>query len=218
VGFQAIDTDIRCAIDAFQQHCTAVTDIVIWGLCDAATAALSYAPGDTRVKGLVLVNPWVYSKQGAAKAYFKHYYMERFFSRAFWKKVLRGEFNPMKSATSALEMAGSALDRVPDNRPDQSQNLQPASSPVERSGDLPAQFTLNLQKYTGKALLVLSGSDLTAAEFTDVVNSNRKLRKLLDGSAVTMEVLQGADHTFSAAQWRLKAERISVDWLGSLSR
>jgi hypothetical protein len=31
-------------------------------------------------------------------------------------------------------------------------------------------------------------------------------------------VLQGADHTFSAADWRIKIERISVDMLGSLSR
>jgi exosortase A-associated hydrolase 2 len=67
LGFQGIDVDIRCAIDTFQYHCNAVTDIVIWGLCDAATAAISYAPRDARVKGLVLVNPWVYSKQGAAR-------------------------------------------------------------------------------------------------------------------------------------------------------
>jgi hypothetical protein len=185
-------------------------------LCDAATAAISYAPGDARVKGLVLVNPWVYSKQGAAKAFFKHYYLERFFSRAFWKKVLRGEFNPLKSATSALEMAGSALDAAPDNSTEESQDVQSTSSSMEESGDLPAQFTHNLQKFSGQVLLVLSGNDLTAAEFTDAVKSNRKLRKLLDSSAVRTEVLQGADHTFSAAECRLEVERISVDWLGSL--
>ena len=216
LGFQSVDTDIHCAIDAFQHHYTAVTDIVIWGLCDAATAAISYAPGDYRVKGLVLVNPWVYSKQGAAKAYLKHYYLARLFSGAFWKKVLRGEFNPLQSASSALEIAGSALDAVPDDPLGENQNLQPASSPIEESGDLPTQFTHNLQNFSGEVLLVLSGNDLTAAEFKDVVKSNRKLRKLLDSSVVRMEVLQGADHTFSTADWRIKVEQISVDWLGSL--
>src|SRR5450830_826016 len=56
-SFEDVDEDLRCAIDAFQQAVPAVRELVIWGLCDAASAALFYAHTDPRVCGLVLLNP-----------------------------------------------------------------------------------------------------------------------------------------------------------------
>ena len=77
--FEDIEEDLQCAIDKFMEEIPGLDEVVIWGLCDAASAALFYAHRDPRVTGLVLLNPWVRSEQGEAKAYLKHYYLARFF-------------------------------------------------------------------------------------------------------------------------------------------
>src|SRR6185436_8530568 len=67
--FERVEDDIRCAIDRFFQSVPTLKEVVVWGLCDAASAALFYAHRDSRVSGLVLVNPWVHTEQGAARTY-----------------------------------------------------------------------------------------------------------------------------------------------------
>ena len=58
-GFEGIDEDIRAAIDAFCTEAPEVEQVVLWGLCDAASAAAFYGHRDDRVAGMVLVKPWV---------------------------------------------------------------------------------------------------------------------------------------------------------------
>ena len=108
-GFEHVDPDVRCAIDAFQAVNPEIEDIVIWGLCDAASAAVFYAAKDPRVKGLILANPWVYSTQGSAKAYLKHYYVRRFFQRDFWGKVVSGNYKLTESFKSGWALVDRAL-------------------------------------------------------------------------------------------------------------
>ena len=108
VGFADIGADIRSAIDALQAECPQIKRVVLWGLCDAATAAVFYAPTDARVVGLVLANPWVYSPEGQAKAFLKHYYLQRLLSRDFWGKVFAGRFDLRGSIRSALGLVRTA--------------------------------------------------------------------------------------------------------------
>ena len=77
-----------------------LSGVVLWGLCDAASAALLYGPSDDRVKGLVILNPWVRSEAGQARAYLKHYYLTRLFDKNLWKKIFRGEFQSGKAIKS----------------------------------------------------------------------------------------------------------------------
>src|SRR5438067_4982461 len=72
--FESIQEDIRAALDAFQQAVPGLRDVVLWGLCDGASAAAMYAPGDARVRGLVLLNPWVRTDDGVARTTLKHHY------------------------------------------------------------------------------------------------------------------------------------------------
>lgn len=90
--FDTLQDDIGAAIQVFQQHCPSVKRIVLWGLCDAASASLLYwgATEDTRISGLVLLNPWVRSETTLAKAHIKHYYGRRLFQAEFWQKLLSG--------------------------------------------------------------------------------------------------------------------------------
>jgi pimeloyl-ACP methyl ester carboxylesterase len=80
-GFEHIAPDITAAIALLQTRAPGVREIVLWGLCDAASAALMYAPGDARVTGLVLANPWVRTQTSEAQAYLRHYYGARVLSR-----------------------------------------------------------------------------------------------------------------------------------------
>src|SRR4030095_1965420 len=58
--FENVRSDIRCAVNAMCDVLPGMKDVVIWGLCDAASAALLYAHQDARVSGVVLLNPWVH--------------------------------------------------------------------------------------------------------------------------------------------------------------
>jgi exosortase A-associated hydrolase 1/exosortase A-associated hydrolase 2 len=214
-GFQGVNQDIQCAIDTFQRECSAVSDIVIWGLCDAATAAVFYAHRDPRVKALVLVNPWVYSTQGAAKAYLKHYYLRRFFSTAFWKKVLRGEFKPVESASSAAKMVESAMDNN-SGGDSAASDVVDGAVPAEESDDLVARFSSGLGQFPGNILFVFSGNDLTAAEFKGAAESNRSLRRLMSAKRVHCETVQDADHTFARREWSAAVELLTAQMVREL--
>jgi exosortase A-associated hydrolase 1 len=55
--FYDVADDIAAAIEALQQTCSSVRRIVLWGLYDAASAALLYVQvtGDSRIAGLALL-------------------------------------------------------------------------------------------------------------------------------------------------------------------
>jgi exosortase A-associated hydrolase 1/exosortase A-associated hydrolase 2 len=219
VGFEGIDADIRSAIDEFQHACESVVDIVIWGLCDAATAAVFYAHKDERVSGLVLCNPWVFSTGGAAKAYLRHYYLARIFSKGFWGKIFAGKFDPIASMHSLAALIREAI-WVSKEQCAVAKEAEPGGEiKVEGAGaekDLGHQFYQAIEKTRAKILLILSDNDLTAAEFRDVAKSHPHLGKLLQERAVRREEIVDADHTFSTKSARQKVEQVTSDWCRSL--
>ena len=109
--FEDIDPDIHAAIDAFVQQVPSIERIVLWGLCDAASAACLYAPTDPRVTGLVLANPWVHTEATQAETYLRHYYVRRITEPAFWKKILSGKFSLTESARSFQKLVQASVSR-----------------------------------------------------------------------------------------------------------
>ncbi len=87
--FDQVSSDIRAAIDCFVAQAS-LDYVVLWGLCDAASACLIYGYRDDRVKSMILLNPWIRTDAGLAKAYVQHYYFARITTAAFWKKLLSG--------------------------------------------------------------------------------------------------------------------------------
>ena len=218
-GYTDIHTDIAGAIDAFQRAIPGLMEVVMWGLCDAATASVFYASGDERVKGLVLVNPWVYSPQGAAKAYLKHYYLDRLLSKGFWRKVLKGEYNPFSSASSLIGVAVTASKSEPAKQAlNSGEDPQTPSMPGQATGNLVQRFSDGLNQFKGPVLLILSGNDLTAAEFSDAANGHRKLGKQLARTNLCLQSIPEADHTFSTKEWRENVEQLTIDWCRSFAR
>lgn len=214
--FEDVEDDLRCAIDKFLVEAPLVKELVIWGLCDAASAAIFYAHQDPRITGLVLLNPWVRTEAGAAKAYLKHYYVSRLFDPQLWSKIGRGQLNLKTTARSVLGLAGEVF--AGRKKPPASASADVYSPSDSTSCDLaplPNRMLEGFSRFRGKVLLILSGNDLTAQEFSDLVKGSREWRKLLSASRVTRFNLPEANHTFSRREWRDQVAVWTKDWICS---
>ncbi len=193
--FESVNEDIGCAIDRLVAGVPALNEVVIWGLCDAASAALFYAHRDPRVSGVVLVNPWVRTQQGLAQAHLRHYYGARLLEAGFWKKLLSGQFNPNRSFASLRTF------------------LTDAARPSSEKAPLPERMEDGLLRFRGRVLLILSGKDLTADEFRGVVSRSERWKRLLQDARVTQRELPDANHTFSRREWADQVARWTADWV-----
>jgi len=197
--FENVEDDVRYAIDRLFAEIPSLSELVILGLCDAASAALFYAYQDRRVTGLVLLNPWVRTEEGSARVYLKHYYTSRIFERELWRKIWSGNFNYAAAIRSLFRTIGAALTErkeidSPAGKSDCKNNCHPAP--------LPERMFQGLERFQGKVLLILSVNDLTAQEFSDLVKGSRKWKKLLASRRFSRFSLLGANHTFSRREWR----------------
>jgi exosortase A-associated hydrolase 1 len=199
--FEAIQDDIRAAVDAFIAAVPDVREVVLWGLCDGASAAAMYAPGDARVRGLVLLNPWVRTDDGVARTTLKHHYRDRLRDPEFWRKLARGRFDVAGSVKSMLGLVRAAFARRP--------AADGASAP------LPERMRQGLHAFTGRTLLVIGGADLTGREFCDVAGSTPAWKRLAAAPQVTWRRLDDADHTFSRRAWRDQVAAWTHDWVVS---
>ena len=219
ITFEDIETDIRGAIDTFFAQVPSLREVVLWGLCDAASAALMYAHRDRRVSGVVLLNPWVRTEQGIARAYLKHYYVTRLFDPELWRKIRAGEFSVTAAAKSLLQAVGTGLGLT--------KSFGPAADPAAGSrapdtgqsaaskAPLPERMLTGLNLYDGRLMIVLSGDDLTAREFKDLATTERPWRKSLRAARVTIHELPAANHTFARRAWRDQVATWTAEWVKS---
>lgn len=210
-SFEQALPDVGAAIGAFMERLPGLERVVLWGLCDAASIACLYAPMDSRVAGLVLVNPWVRTEATAAATYLKHYYVRRLWDREFWMKLARGEWRPTESLGAFARLVGKALrPRGQDGEDGASQAT--ASGP----GSLPDRMAAGLARFRGPVLFVLSGNDYTAKEFMDVARASKRWITALAGCKVAWKELPEADHTFSTAAHRDQVAAWTLAWVQAL--
>ena len=209
--FEEVQTDLRCAMDKFFAEAPFLREVVILGLCDAASAALFYAYQDSRVTGLVLLNPWIRTEEGSAQAYLQHYYAARLFQRELWRKIWRGDFDFL-GAVRSLSKTIQAASPLKRNR-----GAAPTGTVHASRGltSLPERMFYGLDRFTGRVLLILSGNDLTAREFQDVIEGSRQWQKLIRPPRVSRHALPAASHTFSRREWRDQIGKWTTEWMHS---
>ncbi|WP_222937539.1 hydrolase 1, exosortase A system-associated [Spartinivicinus ruber] len=210
-GFETINDDIKAAIDEFFKQQPKLQHVVLWGLCDAASAALFYSWRDPRVKGLVLANPWVRSDVGLAQVYVKSYYWSRLLDKNFWRKVFRGQLKITKVATDFHQNITKLLSNRKSAKKVDLANT--TSNELAEPTHFIERMHYGWDKFSGKTLLLLSGNDLTAAEFIQLTNSQPQWRQLLKKLTVTQWHCAEANHTFSTARWRKQVEQQTVNWI-----
>lgn len=211
-GFEQIDADIAAAVDAFFTQVPGLRDVVIWGLCDAASAALFYAWRDPRIAGLVLLNPWLRTEAGQALAYLRHYYLARLVNLDLWRKIGRGEFSLATALRSLLALVGQVW-RGGRDSPPVTATATEIQTPEPNQPPLPERMAEGLRHFNGRVLLILSGDDLTAAEFRDTTKASRRWRRLLAQPQVTIREFPAANHTFSRRDWRDQVTVWTQEWL-----
>lgn len=199
VGFEGVDDDIRAAVDRLFEECGDLQRVVLWALCDGASAAAFYAHRDSRVCGLVLINPWVRTLATVAQARVKHYYGAQLTSRDFWLRLLKLEVRIDDAVSGFLRSLRAAAG-----------SSKPSSETVE---DLPERVADGLRRYQGSVLLILSGADLTAQEFDAAVLGSTAMAAWQGESRVTVQRLERANHTYSRRPWRDQVHGWTVSWL-----
>jgi exosortase A-associated hydrolase 1 len=175
---------------------------VILGLCDAASAALMYCQNDRRLVGLILANPWVHTESGAAKAYVRHYYGNRLLQLSFWRKVVSGEFDVVGSVRDLLRKVWASS--------------RGAREDAARAG-FRGRMLDGLSRFPGRILLLVSGRDLTAAEFMDLCETESRWRAALGRPNIEVRRYERADHTFSATDGLALATSDCASWLEGVS-
>ncbi|MDR3212627.1 MAG: hydrolase 1, exosortase A system-associated [Azoarcus sp.] len=188
-AFDAMQADIGAALDAFFVEAPTLTGVMLWGLCDGASASVFYAGGDPRVDGLLLLNPWVHTETGAARVFLRHYYLRRLFSRAFWGKFLVGGVAPAR----ALRDLWAEIHRARGGR------MRGKTALPGDEGTLPERMCFFLQAISVPWWVILSGQDHVAREF-DRIAASPGWAGLFPARAPYR--LPDADHTFSSATWR----------------
>ena len=201
-GFEEIDEDIAAAIDAFMMQLPALKHVVLWGLCDAASAILMYLhrSKDARVSGLALLNPWVRSETTLARTHIKHHYGQRLFSRDFWTKLATGQLALSKAVRELRSNFKLAL-----------------RGEMDFDASFRSIMPQALRHFPGKILLVLSGNDYTAKEFLDCATSDKNWSNILGSPGIERVDLPAADHTFSTASWRDQVAQSTLSWLNAIT-
>ena len=200
--FEHIGPDVAAAIDELQRRAPGVQRVVLWGLCDGASAALLYLHDhpDARVAGICMLNPWVRSEASLARTHVKHYYLQRLLQATFWRKLLSGRIagDAVRALWRNLRLAQQA----------------PVAGPA---APFQTRMALTWSHFEGRLLLVLSGNDYTAREFTEFTQADAQWRQALARRSAQRHELVSADHTLSAAEDQQAMNAITLRWLGELA-
>lgn len=201
-SFEQLGADIRAAIDQLLAQQPGLEQVVLCGLCDGASAALLYLheSPDPRVRGLLLINPWVRSTTSLARAQVKHYYRQRLLEPAFWRKLLAGRV-AVQAFRDLLANLRAARGRGP-----------AAAAPLAFQERMARAWNA----FDGRILLALSGNDLTAREFVEFTRADPAWRGALERPAVLRHDLPRADHTLSERKDQHALESITKRWLPTL--
>lgn len=198
--YRAAGPDIAGALAQFFDAVPTLREVALWGLCDGATAAACHAPRDARVYALILLNPWVRSSAGLARATLRHYYLPRLLQGAFWRKLASGGVRMGASLASLRQVAAATQ----------------AQTQEAQEDDAPAPALLRaLTQFQGKVLLILSGDDLGAREWQTLLHGDGAWRAIAARAQWTQAQVDGANHTFASAAWRGEVEQLCARWLQS---
>lgn len=201
-GFEHVAEDVQAAIEAFVVAVPSLSHVVLWGLCDGASAVAMQGMVDRRFSGMVLVNPWVRTASGEAKAYVQQYYARRLLQGSFWKKLLSGRLQILRSVREFV----TALYRARQAPADACDAALPFIERMRRG----------IAACERPILLLISGRDLTAAEFVALTRDDASWSGLLARENVSLVRLEEADHTFSSRTALERAVAACCEWLDRL--
>ena len=203
-SFESLSADITLAMDRLFDELPGLRRVVLWGLCDGASAALLFweERRDQRLGGMCLLNPWTRSAQSLARTHVRHYYLHRLRQPEFWRKLVSGgvALAALRGLLGNLRAARSS----PTAGTGEARPFQERMAHAWRNSPVPL-------------LLMLSGDDFTAKEFLETVDTSPAWSGALSRHGLTRHDLPDADHTFSDQAAKRAVEAHTVAWLNSLA-
>lgn len=144
-GYASSGPDIEAAVAVFRRECPALSRIVAFGNCDAATALVSHRD-NAAIDALVLANPWVVAPVDdlPPTAAIKSRYARRMRDPAAWADLLTGRID--------LRALGRGLGRL----------AQP-----KRETPIADTFAATLTRSAIPTTILLANGDGTAIAFAD---------------------------------------------------
>lgn len=206
--FENIGDDLAAVMNEFVAAVPEVGEVVLFGLCGGASAACVYAGSDERVGGVFLLNPWVRTDVSQAKAYLKHYYLDRLRDPSFWKKLFSGNLGIRRALRGFGSTARRALVRMP------AAEVQ-AGDGVEQ-GSLMEQMLLGVERSTCRGIVVLSGRDYVARECDEVLIPHPRFQQLMSTGRISVKRVDDADHTFTSPDMHDLLEQLTADFVRSV--
>ena len=205
--FESVNEDMDAAIGAMLQYQQSVTRVILWGLCDGASAALLYlhATRDSRVYAVCIANPWVRSEMSLARAHMKHYYLQRVRQLEFWRKAFGGQVTgrAVSELWRNLVTSFARSDRTADG----------VFVKADRAVPFQRRMAEAAAEFAGDLLVVTSGRDLTAKEFQDIVRDDSMWQLAFAKPTCVRLEFPDADHTFSGTDDLRGLQMAMVSWL-----
>jgi len=189
--FHEIEADISAALDNFFVLIPQMSRVVLWGLCDAASAALMFCHKDSRVSGLVLLNPWVHSGDYSPETKLSHYYAPLLKGKDTWRRFFAGEIHVASAAKDFARDLCLLLKKLV---------VRSAGGPSNHSWV--ASMLAGLKTFDGKTLFLLSEKDFTAQEFQSLIANDKNWNKAVANAGAELCGIAGSDHTFSDIKWQ----------------
>ena len=199
--FEAVSDDIEAAIVEFTREVPGLKRIVLWGLCDGASAICLGLGRNPQVAGAVLLNPWVRTAETQARTMLKHYYLQRLLDPRFWRKLLGGGVNVRRGLRGVKEAAGAAAG---------------TAAVSDREGPLPRRMLRGLQRCDLPVAVFLSGRDYVAREFEQCVAGDVQWGAFMASGRCQVLHFAEADHTFSAVAQSEGVARATLEWVRDL--
>ncbi len=191
VGFEHAGPSIAAALDFLNKRFSKEVRIVIWSLCDGASAGALYAGEKPRqIDGLILCNPLVLTDEGLARSNLRHYYTKRLKEKEFWDKLLSFKIDIEFTIQSFIDYI---------KRANFFSNGH-LSSTESNEKTLPHRVVDSLIKFKEPVRCILSTDDIVAANFLDVLKKRKKIKSLYAGKSICNYFIKGADHTFTDSE------------------
>lgn len=206
VSFSSCALELEAAVEHLQAMVPSAKSVVLWGLCDAASTAMMFAHKLPAVRGNILVNPWVHGGEYSPSFRLSHYYGPLLSDKDYWKRLLSGKVNVLPALVDTFKAFVGFLSL-------KKQQRAVGESEKGSQSDFIDDMLLGSERFQHEMLLILSEKDLTAKEFLEVTQSNKRWRKILNRNTTQMHQIVGADHTFSRAKWRDEVAAVALSWL-----
>lgn len=189
--------DIATAVAEFRRLAPRLERILLWGLCDGASAAILYSSEHEGIDSVMMVNPWITTDSSAASTLFKHHYRKRLKSIDFWQDLMSGKVNVAK----ALSGLGKKF----------WQRVGAQACGVDDELNLAIIVFDAIERFTGQITVIVSQKDLTAVEFKDEYDRRLSVSGCNSIQNLTMFSVD-ADHTFSAPEQHVTLEELTLAW------